>query len=168
MARHESLSIGDVLRYDQKHMVQLAGACKVGGTAGWVVAAAANTALVTCPASQTGSTLVAFLPGIKPRWKIKSFRLLGQIESAGNTVTLDAELRKHTAAAADVADASVASMTQVSVTADTVLDATNAKKVLATPETVGDDETFYLLITATTGASTDIALQAVEFTYDEV
>ena len=139
---------------------------KVGATAGWVVAAGDNLALMaTLPASQTGSTLVVPVTGLKVGDVITAFSVVGQIEAtSGGTVTVDADLRKLTAAAADVADASLGSITQVSVTADAII---SASKTLATPETVGADETFYVLVTATTGASTDIALQGVTLTVKE-
>ena len=136
---------------------------KVGTTAGWVVGAADNLGLMaTCPASQSASTLVVPVSGLKVGDVITAFSLVGQIEgTSGNTTTVDADLRKMTAAAADVTDASIGAITQVSVTADAIL---SASKTLATPEVVGADETFYVLITATTGASMDIALQGVTIT----
>lgn len=134
---------------------------KAGATAGWTVAAGANIALATCAASSTAATLVVPITGLKVGQKITGFHLIGQIESAGGTVTVDAQLRKHTSAAADVADALVGSITQVSVTADTILSASNSLKDLTAPEVVGEDETFYVLVTATTAASTDVALQGV-------
>jgi hypothetical protein len=78
----------------------------------------------------------------------------GQIESAGNTVTLDAALRAQTNVAADPTDASIGSITQVSVTADTAMAA--AKTGLT--ETVSASKAYYILVTATTAASTDIRL----------
>lgn len=146
-------------RTAQKRIVK-AGA-KAGATAGWVVAAGDNVHLVTLPASQTGSTLVIPITGLKVGDTITAYHLIGQIESAGNTATLDADLRKQTADAADVTDASIGAMTQISATADTKIDSANSSKTLATPEVVGQDETFYLLITGTTAAATDIALQGV-------
>lgn len=133
---------------------------KVGTTSGWVVGAANNLGLLaTCPASQTGSTLVIPLTGVfNVGDTITGVHLVGQIESAGNAVTLDMALRKMTAAAADVSDASVASMTQLSVTADTIISSSNAG-ITGLTEVVGADETFYLLVTATTLGATDIALQ---------
>lgn len=140
-------------------------AAKVGTTSGWVVNAANNLGLLaTCPASQTGSTLVIPLAGVfNVGDTITGVHLVGQIESAGNAVTLDMSLRKMTAAAADVADASVAAMTQLSVTADTIISASNAG-ITGLSEVVGADETFYLLVTATTLGSTDIALQGAVVT----
>lgn len=158
--------IDPIGRTAQKIILSAAGRAKAGATAGWVVAAGDNIALVTCPASQSGSTLVVPITGLKPGWTITSFHLIGQIESAGGTVTVDADLRKHTAAAADVADASVGAMTQLSVTADTIMSASNTNKASLT-EVVGADETFYVLITATTAGSTDIALQGVAVTVTE-
>lgn len=155
-----------LVRASQKLSVSAAGQAKVGGTSGWVVAAANNTALVTCPASQTGSTLVVPIPRLKVGDTITGFHLVGQIESAGGAVTVDADLRKMTAAAADVADASVGAITQLSVTADAIMSELNTSKA-SLSEVVGADETFYVLITATTAASTDIALQGVCVTVTE-
>lgn len=136
---------------------------KVGGTAGWVIAAADNVNLATCPASQTAAKLVVPAPTLNVGDIITGYHLIGQIESGGNTATLDADLRKQTAAAADVTDASIGAITQISVTADTAITAANSTKTLASAETVGADETFYVLLTATTAAATDIALQGVAF-----
>jgi hypothetical protein len=139
---------------------------KVGATAGWVVGAADDIALVTLPASQTASTLV--VPIHAPIGAtITGFHLIGQIESAGGAVTVDAALKKHTAAAADVAVASVGAITQLAVSADTIMSSANTAKTGLT-EVIGEDETFFVLITATTAGSTDIALQGVSITYDEV
>lgn len=142
------------------------GFCKVGATAGFAVGGGAvNTGLMaTCPAGQTASTLVVPLSGVLNVGEtITAVHLVGQIESAGNTVTIDVNLRKMTAAAADVVDASVATMTQISVTADTIISSANST-IGSLTEVVAADETFYLKITVTTGASTDIALQGVVLT----
>ena len=139
------------------------GLCKVGATAGWTVGGGAvNTGLMaTLPESQTASKLVVPLTGVlNVGDTITGVHLVGQIESAGATATLDVDLRKMTAAAADVSDASVATMTQLSVTADTIISSTNAS-ISGQTEVVGADETFYLVITGTTAAATDVALQGV-------
>lgn len=156
-----------VVNANSTYVLPLTGS-KVGATAGWVVAPADNKSLVTLPASQTGSTLtIPISYPLKIGATITGFSVIGQIESAGGAVTLTAELRKHTAAAADVADATVGSLaSNVSVTADAILSATNAVKTGLT-EVVAADETFYLLITATTAGSTDIALQGITLTVTE-
>ena len=152
-----------------KSMFIPAGALgKAGTTAGWVVAAGNNVNLATVPASQTASTFVLPIMGLKVGDTVTGFSLVGQIESAGNAVTIDADLRKQTAVAADVTDASLGTMTQISVTADTAITAANSLDTLATAEVMADGETLYLLITATTGASTDIALQGVTIYFEEV
>lgn len=152
-------------RPSQKYVQIASSGCKVGATAGWTVAAAANTALVTCAASQTAATLIipVRVP-LKVGWKITGFGIIAQVESAGGTVTIDADLRKQTNVAADVSDASVGAITQVSVTADTA----SAAEKNGLAEVVAANETFYVLITATTAASTDIALQGITITVDEV
>jgi hypothetical protein len=157
---------GSLTRASQKRILSAAVMSKVGAGAGFVVGAASNVALATCPASQTAATLVVPITGLKVGDTITGFHLIGQIESAGGIATVDADLRKHTAAAADVADASVGAITQLSVTADTIMSASNTNKGSLT-EVVGADETFYVLITVTTAASTDVALQGVAVTVTE-
>lgn len=144
------------------------GLAKVGATAGWTVGGGAVDAALTAtlPASQTGSTLVVPVTGLKVGDVITGVHAVGQIESAGNGVTLDMDLRKMTAALADVADASVATMTQLSVTAQTIMSSANTS--IVANETVGADETFYVLLTGTTGISTDIALQSLVVTVTEI
>ena len=153
---------------DSVTFVQSISGAKVGGTAGWVVNAGANLCLATLPASQTGSTLVIPITiPLKVGTQIKGFTIIGQIESGGGTATLTAELRKLTAAAADVADASVGSLlANVSVTADAALSYTNARKGGLT-EVVAANETFYILVTSTTAGATDIALQGITLTIIE-
>jgi len=131
---------------------------KAGTTAGWVVGTA-NLGEVALPASQTGSTLVIPVTDLNIGDVVESFKVIAQIESAGNTVTLDADLRKLTNAAADPTDASIGAITQVSVTTDT---AVASAKTLAAAETIASGESLYLLLTATTAASTDIRLLGVE------
>lgn len=136
---------------------------KVGTTAGWTVGAANNLPYMgTVAASQTAATLVVPIDGLKVGDTITGFKVVGQIESAGNTVTIDANLRAITAVAGEPTDTSVKSITQVSVTADTILNdsATASYAVVAT-------QTPYLLITGTTGASTDVILMGATVTVTE-
>jgi hypothetical protein len=144
---------------------QVASRAKVGSAAGWVVGAATNLPYVaTMAASQTAGTLVIPLDGLKIGDTITGFRIVAQVESAGNAVTIDAALRAVTNVAAEPTDALIgAGMTQVSVTADTAVSAT--KTGLA--ETVTSGKSYYLLITASTLGSTDIILQHPEITVTE-
>jgi hypothetical protein len=144
---------GGVVRTGLQSIYSLAGA-KVGATAGWTVNAAADLTQATMAAGGTASTLVIPVGGLKVGDTITGFSVYGQIESAGNTVTLDAALRAQTNVAADPTDASIGSITQVSVTADTAMAA--AKTGLT--ETVSASKAYYILVTATTAASTDIRL----------
>lgn len=141
---------------------QIGTRAKVGGTAGWVVGAANDLPYVaTMAASQAAGTLVIPIDGLVIGDTITGFKIVAQIESAGNAVTIDAALRAVTNVAAEPTDAAIGSgITQVSVTADT---ASAASKTGLT-EVVTSGKTYYLLITATTLASTDIILQACEIT----
>lgn len=124
-----------------------------GATAGWVIAGA-NTGSAKCPASQTGSTFVVPVDGLEVGDTITGYTVYGQVEGDA-AVTLNVDLRKLTAAAADLTDASVGAITQVSTSVDVVI---NSSKVGLT-EVVGAGESFYFLCTATTAAGTDIDLQ---------
>lgn len=147
------VTAGSVVRTGQEYAFSLAGA-KAGATAGWVVGAGDNLQQATLPQSQTASTLVIPVGGLKVGDTITAFKLFGQIESAGNGVTVDADLRAQTNVAADPTDASIGAITQVSVTADTAMSATKS----ALSSVVTATKAYYILVTATTGASTDIRL----------
>lgn len=164
--RVKTFNTGPQIGLDRKMFISAGGLGKVGGTAGWVVAAADNLNLVTLPASQTGSKLIIPVPSLIIGTKVKAFHLVGQVESGGNNVTLDADLRKMTSAAADVADASIGAMTQLVVAVDTILGAANTRKVLTTPEEVAVDESLYMVITGTTLGATDVALQGIVLELD--
>ncbi len=152
-----------VFKHESRQRVISTGA-QIGTTPGWVIQQNDNLGLAaTCQASITAATLVIPVSGLTVGDKITAFSVVGQIESGGNTVTLDADLRKLTAAAADVTDASVGAITQISVTADAIV--SSSKTGLT--EVVAADETFYVLLTATTGVLTDIALQGITVTVSE-
>lgn len=146
-----------------------AGLGFVGATAGWAKPSAhsgfTNSAIVGLPASQTASTFVIPLTELKVGDTITAFKIEAQIESAGGAVTLDADLRKVTNAAANATDASIGAITQVSVTADTK---SEASKTLTTPEVVAADEQYYVLLTGTTAAATDIQLLGITLTVNEI
>lgn len=134
---------------------------KVGATSGWVITAGTNIGIATCPASQTGSTLVIPLIGLEVGDVIRSIEVHGQVESAGNAVTLAATLRKYKEdAAAGGTDSEVIASANIAaaVTADTLLNATTGKITPAGTVTVAEDEVYYVLLTATTLGSTDIEI----------
>ena len=114
----------------------------------------------TLPASQTSSTLVLPVDGLTIGATIVGFYPVGQVESAGNNATLTINLRKMTAAAADVADASVATSGAITFAADTLLGRITLP-VENVNVTVADGESYYFLITGTTASATDIALQGI-------
>lgn len=143
---------------------QVASRAKVGAAAGWVVGAGTNLPYsATMAASQTAGTLVIPLDGLKIGDTITGFRIVAQVESAGGAVTIDAALRAVTNVAAEPTDASIGSMTQVAVSADTAV----SQSKTGLTETVTSGKSYYLLITATTAASTDIILQHPEITVTE-
>jgi hypothetical protein len=131
------------------------GRPKVGATAGWVVAATNNqNRLATLPASQTGATLVVPLDGLQVGDTITAFTVMANIQAAGNTGTLTADLRAMTNAAAGASDASIAAFAApLSTTANLLINESNGRRELPTPEVVARNKHYYLLITSTTGAS---------------
>ena len=143
---------------------QIGNRAKAGTTAGWTVGAGDNLPYMgTVAASQTGSTLVVPVDCLKVGDTITSFKVVAQIESASGAVTLDADLRAITNVAAEPTDASIGAITQVSVTADTAV--ASAKTGLT--EVVAANKTYYVLLTATTAAATDIILLGLTITVTE-
>jgi len=141
--------------------VLLNTAAKVGATAGWAVNAAANTGiLATLAAGRTTNTLVVPVLGLRVGDRITGYYPVGQVESAGNNATLTVNLRKLTAVAADVTDASVATSGAVTFAADAVLGRITMP-VENLSVTVADGESYYFLVTGTTAASTDFAVQGI-------
>jgi hypothetical protein len=154
------------LRTGQQYVQTIAYA-KVGSTAGWVLPAAADAAhVVTVPASQTASTLVIPITvPLKVGWTITAWTVNGQIDSAGNAATLDGKLFKHTEATAGFANAAIGSgMVQLDKSADYKI----ADGESGLSEVVAADESYYLLLTATTAASTDIEVASITVTVTEV
>jgi len=131
-----------------------------GATGTW--STANDTGVATVAASQTAATFCIPL-NLKEGDVITGFTLSGQLESAGNTATVDADLRATTAAAADLTDASIGAITQISKTADYLI----ADSKTGLSHTVISGNSYYVLITVTTAASTDVAIQGVEVTVTE-
>lgn len=132
-----------------------------GSGAGWVLAADDALHLLTLPASQTAEVVAVGIPGLLVGDIVTGVAVVGQVESAGGTVTITMDVRKHTAAAADVSDASLSTDNLgAGVTADTILSATNLG-VTGLTETMAADEMLYVNITATTAGSTDIAIMGL-------
>lgn len=159
---------GTLTRTAQKR-IHSTGA-RVGSGVGFLLGVALTSdmgLLSTLPAAATAAKLIVPISGLKVGDTITAFHLIGQIESAGGAVTLDADLRVLTAAAADVTDASLGSITQIAVTAYAAITVANSAKTLVTPEVVAADKTYYVLLTGTTAALTDIALQGVAVTVTE-
>ena len=149
------------------HRVLCDSRAKVGATAGWVVNPANNLGIMgTLPAGETSSTMVVRLDNLAVGDTIRGFYPVGQVESAGNNATLTVELRKLTAAAADITDATVATTGAITYAADTLLG-----RIVQPAEcnvTVADGESYYFLITGTTAASTDFAIMGIMVSIDRV
>ena len=141
---------------------------KVGTGAGWVVGAANNLGkMATLPAAQTASTLVCPISGLKVGDTITAFGLEGSLQSGGNHATIIADLRSLTAAVAGATDASVGVMgAALDVTANTIMNSANAGKT-AIAHVIAEGESFYVLITSTTGAACTEELQAIQITVTE-
>lgn len=155
---------------------------KVGNTAGWVAGGSGSDAaiarLASLPASQTNSTLVVPIRGLGIGDYIVSWSLSGQLEAtSGNTITLNAQLRKLGVAFTGLVDSQILpSMTTIITTADVTISTAatagtniNASVIVNTTgivppnkESVSEGETYYFLITATTGVGNDIKLAAIE------
>lgn len=100
--------------------------------------------------------------------QITAFRILGALgATTDNATVIDAALHKVTKGAGAVTDSAVtgASITQVSVVADTALD---AEGIPTRPELIADDYQYYIKITGTTAnnVACDAAITGVEVDLD--
>lgn len=152
---------GSVVRAAQEW--QLSQGPKVGSAAGWAVNPAADNREATMAASQTGGILIVPIGGLKVGWTITGFKVLAQVQSVGGTVIIDADLRRETNAASAPTDASVGTITQVSVVAQTAVAA--AKTGLT--DVVAAGTWYYIKVTGTTAASTTIRLLGCTVTVTE-
>ncbi|MFA5381899.1 MAG: hypothetical protein WC356_01950 [Candidatus Micrarchaeia archaeon] len=152
-------------RTAQQFTQSIAGAKLGSAGAGWELDAADDLLLATLPASQTSEIIIVPITvPLKVGSIITGFSINGQIESAGGAVTVDASINKMTAAAGDFTTASIGAITQVAKTADyKIVDANSA----ITAETVAADETFFVKITGTTAATTDVAIGGITITVTE-
>lgn len=146
-------------------LLSVAGAAKLGGSgAGWVIDADNALPLATLPATQTSEVLLIPISGLWVGDTVTEVAVVGQVESAGNNVTLTLDVRKVTAAAADITDASLGTDGSGTLTSDTILSSANLA-VTGLTEVLAADEMLYATITATTGNSTDIALMGLAVTF---
>lgn len=144
---------------------QIGVGAKVGATAGWVVNAASDLPYIaTLAASQTGSTLVVPIDGLNVGDYINGFKVMAQIESAGGTVILESMVRAVTNVAAEPTDEAFGATGHIEVTEDT---AASGEYFLYGP-TVTIGKRYYLVLTGTTAASTDIILLSITITVLEV
>ena len=161
----DTTGLTTVKRASQRRMIN--NGAKVGGTStvGWALGGGAvdTGLLATLAASATADTLVIPIPNLKVGDTITAFSIHGQLESAGNTATVDADLRAMTPVAGDSTDASIGAITQISKTADYLIN--DSKTGLSATVTAGLG--YYILVTATTAASTDIQVTSVSVTVTE-
>lgn len=162
--RQDQLFMGEVARNDMG--LWLPAAIGIAGeTAGWV---GGDDGVALCPASVTAGTLVVPIAGLHHGDVLKSVEATGQVESAGGNVTCVMSVRKATAAVADWTDAELGTDNVGTLTADTLIGTGGtALEVLALTETLEDLENLYILLTATTAASTDIRMGGFLITYDK-
>lgn len=153
---------GSITPVARNHVYSIIGA-KVGATAGWTVDAGADTFIQTCPASQTSATLIIPIGRIPASGTISNFGIMGRVESAGGAVTVDANLRKQVDTAGAITDSSVASITQISKTADYLI----SDAAGWAGEVVSSNKSFYILVTATTAASTSVELTGYTLTMND-
>jgi len=120
--------------------------------------------ILTVAASTTADTWIVCVPNLHQGDIITSMGIVGQIESAANTVTVDYELKEMTPVATGCTTASVQAGTQISKSADYLIDETTA---VAVPHTVDCTKALYFLITVTTAAATDVELLHLRLTITE-
>ena len=123
-----------------------------------------DTCMLTLVAAATADTWVVCLSGVHEGDIITSIGIVGQIESGGNAATIDYELKEITAVATGCTTASIQAGTQISKSADYLVDETTA---VAVPHTVDCGKALFFLVTCTTAAATNIELLHLRVTITE-
>lgn len=130
----------------------------VSAPSGWSSPSGTDTFEWSLPAAETASTLIVPFNVTSAEY-ITGFQIGGMISSAGNTVTLDAELFKRTTGGGTISDVSQGSITQINVTANTeVLSRFDLIPGQQASTTIGATSAWYVKLTGTTGAATEIKL----------
>ena len=147
---------------------------KIGtGTTGWIrqqsSTAAADLVAITLAASLTDCKWNMAIPGLYEGDRIRGVYLLGQVESAGNNVVINVDLRRMRAIAADNEDASIVNRTLTTITADARLSRDNSYLDVGDGSgvEVKEGDIHYVCVKATTGASTDISLIGMVVVVDQ-
>jgi len=151
---------GSLLREGRKIVTPVCGNAKVGATAGWVITGGTDKSHATLPASQTSSTLVVPITGLEIGDTLTGVSVQGQIDSAGNNVTLVLSVRKLTTAVSGVTDVQIGTDGVGTVTSDTLV-SSSLLTVQGLTEVLAEGETLYALLTGTTGGTTDIDLTGI-------
>lgn len=151
-----------IVRTTQEHAINTGAKIGATSTVGWALGGGAinKGLLATLAQSATADTLVIPIPGLKVGDTITSFTIHGQLDSGGNAVTVDADLRAMTPVATGSTDASIGAITQISKTADYLIN--DSKTGLTATVTSGLG--YYILVTATTGATCDIEITSISVT----
>lgn len=132
-----------------------------------VVTITVTEAIKGAHTDHTNSTLVVPISGLKTGDTIVSYNLSGQVESAGNTVSLRSKMYKHTSATSDVTITEIGDTGALTFTEDTILNYSTTAEDLGTPEVLVAGESIFVVITGSNDIFTDVALQAVEVTITE-
>ncbi len=158
-----------VARKTRKLIVPVMGNAKVGTTSGWVITAGTLISHATLPAGVTGAQLIIGVEGLHVGDVLQAVAAVGQIESGGNTVSCTMDVRTLTAdAVAALTDGSLGTDQLGATIADTLLtDDNGTLKVSGLAYTVVAISQVYVVLTATTQASTDIDISHLVLTVDE-
>ena len=143
-----------------KILTPICGNAKVGSGSGWIITGADNISQATLPAAETSSTLIIPITGLNIGDTLTSVSVSGQVESAGANATLVLSVRKTVAVAAGNTDAELGTANVGTLTADTLISSGNLA-VTGLTEVLAEGEAVYALLTGTTAALTDIALNSI-------
>lgn len=138
----------------------ICGNAKVGSGSGWIITGADNISQATLPAAETASTLIVPITGLNIGDTLTGVSASGQVESAGANATLIMSVRKTVAVAAGNTDAELGTDNVGTLTADTLISSATLA-VTGLSEVLAEGEAVYVLLTGTTAALTDIALNSI-------
>lgn len=164
--------VRSLIRKDRRFVIPADGGKAGTGTTGWVRATGAtggsDLVAITLAASLTDCKWNLPLRELVIGDRIRGVYLVGQVESAGNNVVINVDLRRMQYGTTDNADGSIKDRTLTTITADARLDESNSMVIVDDKGVlVQNGDLFYVCVKATTGALTDISLLGVVVVVDQ-
>ena len=159
----DAIAVKGTIQKAGRTLIIPGSAGRPGTAPGWVITFD-NKGSNHLPASATASILNVPILNFNIGDIITGFKVNGRMDSAGNTVTLNAKMDYNTFDASSQSTTTIATMDALSKTADYLVN--DGVLVFPTPYTIAASQAIYLTINGTTAATTTIDILSIEIYYN--